>query len=381
MGSLLHWEGSPQSVVYGRSLHHEIEDVGEPPAQVGIGSGEDPVGKHALGRARLLVTTQHGNHHQHTVEVEAGTQDGSTQIVVGLGERDERYQLAVVVVDQAALRIAQHQAGQFLVALAVKLAQLLPYLGELTSVVGIHIVERLGHGLVHLIAHGTLGWEVVVEEAGRESVLEVGDEGVHPRFFCEEQDEHDDLHAGELFIIDPIDGTMNFVHGFHHSCLSVAYVRGGELCAAAIYNPYVDEMFTAIRGEGAFLNGRPIRVGGEALRDSIVCFGTAPYDLDLADEGFALARLAFDASLDLRREGAAALDLCSVAAGRAGLYFEMRVSLWDYAAGLLIVQEAGGACARLDGRPLGLEPARDSIAAGAPGALAEFLALVRNGRT
>lgn len=200
------------------------------------------------------------------------------------------------------------------------------------------------------------------------------------RFYCEEQEEHDDLYAEELFVIDPIDGTMNFVHGFHHSCLSVAYARRGELCAGAIYNPYVDEMFHAVRGEGAFLNSRAIRVSREALRDSIVCYGTAPYDMRLADESFSLARIAFEASLDLRREGAAALDLCSVAAGRAGLYFEMRVSPWDYAAGLLIVQEAGGDCRRLDGRPLVLEPERDSIAVGAPGALAEFLSLVKSRR-
>ena len=89
------------------------------------------------------------------------------------------------------------------------------------------------------------------------------------RFFCEEMNEQDDLDAEQLFIIDPIDGTMNFVHGFHHSCISVAYAERGVVRAGAIYNPYVDEMFTAISGQGARLNGRPIHAA-EAVSMSAV---------------------------------------------------------------------------------------------------------------
>ena len=96
-------------------------------------------------------------------------------------------------------------------------------------------------------------------------------------FFCEEMKEQDRLDAGHLFIIDPIDGTMNFVHGFHHSCISAAYAEEGTVRVGAIYNPYIDEMFTAIRGEGAFLNGRPIAVYRDGLSESVVCFGTSPY--------------------------------------------------------------------------------------------------------
>ena len=133
-------------------------------------------------------------------------------------------------------------------------------------------------------------------------------------FFCEEMKEQDRLDAGHLFIIDPIDGTMNFVHGFHHSCISAAYAEEGTVRVGAIYNPYIDEMFTAIRGEGAFLNGRPIAVSRDGLSESVVCFGTSPYHPELADRTFRLVRKAFDAGLDVRREGAAALDLCTVAA-------------------------------------------------------------------
>ena len=159
---------------------------------------------------------------------------------------------------------------------------------------------------------------------------------------------------------------MNFVHGFHHSCISAAYAEEGTVRVGAIYNPYIDEMFTAIRGEGAFLNGRPIAVSRDGLSESVVCFGTSPYHPELADRTFRLVRKAFDAGLDVRREGAAALDLCTVAAGRAGLYFELQLSLWDYAAGKLIVEEAGGCCCTVEG---------EGILAGSPAAVEDFLRL------
>ena len=197
------------------------------------------------------------------------------------------------------------------------------------------------------------------------------------RFFCEENDRHDDLRAEAVFVIDPIDGTMNFVRGFHHSCISIAFLRQGSPTAAAIYNPYVDEMFTAVRGGGAFLNGRAIHVSEEALSESVVCVGTAPYSPELTDRTFRLMKAAYLAGLDIRREGSAALDLCSVAAGRCGAYYELALSLWDYAAGMLIVQEAGGDCRSLDGAALPLDPSRPSVAAGGKRALGELLELAK----
>ena len=199
--------------------------------------------------------------------------------------------------------------------------------------------------------------------------------GAH--YFCEELDERDRLDAEQLFIIDPIDGTMNFVHGFHHSCISVAYAERGEVLIGVIYNPYMDELFSAIKGGGAYLNGRPIHVTDEGLAGSVVCYGTAPYNPELTDETFETARKLYAASLDLRREGSAALDLCTVAAGRAGLYFELKVSLWDYAAGDLIVREAGGVCSRIDGSPFPTDGSRTGIAAGSPKAMEEFLTMLK----
>ena len=196
-------------------------------------------------------------------------------------------------------------------------------------------------------------------------------------FFCEEMAHPDSLNVEHVFIIDPIDGTMNFVHGFHHSCISVAYAEGGTVQIGVIYNPYADEMFSAVRGSGARLNGRAISVTDAGLSESIVCFGSAPYNPELADETFRLVRKAFDAGLDVRREGAAALDLCTVAAGRAGLYFEMQISLWDYAAGALIVEEAGGRCCTLSGESLPADGRRTSVLAGSRDAAEEFLADMR----
>ncbi len=195
-------------------------------------------------------------------------------------------------------------------------------------------------------------------------------------FFCEETEDRANPHAAKLFIIDPIDGTLNFVHGFHHSCVSVAYAEHGEVLVGAVYNPYAGEMYTAIKGQGSRLNGSPIHVTEGGLEESIVCFGTAPYSINTSERTFFLARTLYDMALDVRREGSAALDLCTVAAGRAGLYYELQLSLWDYAAGALLVREAGGICSTADGDALPTDGSKASVAAGSPRAMEEFLRLV-----
>lgn len=197
------------------------------------------------------------------------------------------------------------------------------------------------------------------------------------RFFCEENSVHDELTAPDVFVIDPIDGTMNFVRHMHHSCVSVAYLSGGETKAACVYDPYKDELFSAILGEGAKLNGRAIHVDDAPLAENLVCLGTSPYRTDLADETFRLARIAYDAGLDLRRFASAELDLCAVAAGRAGLYFELYASLWDFAAGALIVLEAGGVCTDISGAPLRYDGNCSSVAAGGTRAYADFMGLIK----
>ena len=251
----------------------------------------------------------------------------------------------------------------------------------LNAIVG---AEREGAALI-LQAHGILaecktGRRDVVTDYDRQ-VQELLTERLSravpgARFFCEENDRHDGLLAEHLFIIDPIDGTMNFVRGLKHSCISVAYSSRGERLCGAILNPYADELFTAVRGEGAFLNGRRIHVDEGPLADTLVVCGTAPYSPEAVGETFRLMERAYRASLDIRRQGSAALDLCSVAAGRAGAYFELALSLWDYAAGALLVEEAGGLCTRPDGSPLPYDSSRPAILAGGPAAWADLRALI-----
>ncbi|MCI9441164.1 MAG: inositol monophosphatase [Ruminococcus sp.] len=147
---------------------------------------------------------------------------------------------------------------------------------------------------------------------------------------------------GYLFIIDPIDGTTNFIRQNQASCISVGLLKDGESVLGVVYNPYKKELFYAEKGKGAFRNGTPIRVSEEPLSNSILLFGTSPYYEELARPAFDIAYHYFRKCLDLRRSGSAAIDLCDIACGRADLYFELRLSPWDYAAGSLIIKEAGG---------------------------------------
>ena len=143
-------------------------------------------------------------------------------------------------------------------------------------------------------------------------------------------------------IVDPIDGTTNFIKDYHTSCISVGIINDGIKAAGVVYNPYLNEMYYAIKGEGAFLNDKRIHVSDEPLSNGIVLFGTSPYYEELNEKSFEMAFDYFKKALDIRRSGSAAIDLCSIAAGRAEVYFELRLSPWDYAAASLILTEAGG---------------------------------------
>lgn len=184
------------------------------------------------------------------------------------------------------------------------------------------------------------------------------------KFFCEEGTDKSELNEGLVFVIDPIDGTANFAWDMHHSCVSIGCFMNGLPFAGAVYAPYTDEMFSGAVGHGAYLNEKRIRVTDMPLCDTIVLFGTAPYNSELWDETFRKAKDIMPKCMDLRRYGAAALDLCYVAAGRAGLFFEEILALWDFAAGLVILQEAGGVAFCHDGSPLPLTGEKTNIIAG-----------------
>ena len=245
------------------------------------------------------------------------------------------------------------------------------------------VVRRAGRQLLE--AHGDKG----VREKSAHQDLVTRYDGQIQRFletellallpeagFLGEEDLGDDAPAGRetVFIVDPIDGTTNFVKGLPHCGISVGLARGGVMELGVVYDPYLDELFSAVRGGGAFCNGRPLHVSGASLADSVVVLGTSPYYRQYADQTFALGRALFLRAMDVRRIGAASLDLCYLAAGRMDCYFEYLLSPWDYAAGSLILQEAGGAVTALDGSPLRFDRPC-SLAAGTPEAHRELLAL------
>ncbi len=197
-------------------------------------------------------------------------------------------------------------------------------------------------------------WDVETQRVLCERLAEIMPEA---GFIAEEGDVGgEDGAVGDndlVFIVDPIDGTTNFIHGLSHSAVCVAVAIGGHPVFGCVYNPFLDELFFAHEGEGAYMRKKgavmPIHVSERALPDALSAFGTTPYERKYADETFALAKALFLSCREVRREGSAALDICYVAAGRYDVYFEMKLSPWDFAAAEVIIKEAGGRLTRLDG--------------------------------
>lgn len=162
-------------------------------------------------------------------------------------------------------------------------------------------------------------------------------------FLCEESGALG--QARHTFVIDPLDGTSNFLHGIPHYCVSIALVEGDEPLHAVVYDPQRNEIFTASRGSGAFLNDRRIRVSGrEVLDGAMLVTGFPPRERKRLRPQLDAVHSLLDEAEDIRRTGSAALDLAYVACGRADAYFEAGVKPWDIAAGMLLVREAGGRC-------------------------------------
>lgn len=164
--------------------------------------------------------------------------------------------------------------------------------------------------------------------------------------------------AEDLWVIDPLDGTNNFAHQVPQFAVSVAYCRRGRPMCGVVLNPVTGELYAARRGEGAFANGKRVRVGAQgALSEVLVSLGF------YYDRG-AMMEATLEAAGDflrkeihgVRRIGCASLDLCWVGIGRFGVYFEYRLSPWDFAAGALFVEEAGGRVTTCGGEPLPMAP-------------------------
>ena len=156
--------------------------------------------------------------------------------------------------------------------------------------------------------------------------------------------------AENVWIIDPLDGTTNFLHGFPQYCVSVALAHRGQVAHGVVYDPVRNDLFTASRGRGAFLNDRRIRVSKrQHLRDCLVGTGFPFRDGSYLDTYMKMMKAMIEQTAGLRRPGAAALDLAYVAAGFYDGFWEVGLNAWDVAAGSLLIQEAGGLIGDLAG--------------------------------
>ncbi|MCD2179959.1 inositol monophosphatase family protein [Rhizobium sp. C1] len=194
-----------------------------------------------------------------------------------------------------------------------------------------------------------------VSQADRKAEKIVKDELLKARptygFLGEESDEIKGTDGAHRWIVDPLDGTTNFLHGIPQFAVSIALERNGEIVAAVVFNPATDELYTAEKGGGAFLNDRRLRVAArKELSDSVITCGV-PH-LGRGNHGKFLVELrhVMGEVAGIRRFGAASLDLAYVAAGRCDGYWETGLAAWDIAAGILLIKEAGGWVSDFDGK-------------------------------
>ncbi len=179
-----------------------------------------------------------------------------------------------------------------------------------------------------------------------------------------------DAASGRRWVVDPLDGTTNYLYGLPSWAVSVALEDADGGVLGVVLNPVAGELFSAVRGEGARLNGEPIEVSGcDRLETALVATGFG-YQAERRERQAQLLVTALPRLRDIRRAGAAALDLCAVACGRVDGYFERGLAPWDWAAGSVVAREAGAEVRPLPGEPAGLVAASPGIAEG----LAELVA-------
>ncbi len=189
-----------------------------------------------------------------------------------------------------------------------------------------------------------------VDGAAEEAVIDIVRKSYPDHGFIAEESGESTPDAEYLWIIDPLDGTTNFIHGFPQYCVSVAVQHRGALAHAVVYDPTRNELFTASKGGGAFFNDRRIRVSKcQKLDDALVGTGFPFKELGRLDLYMRQLQLFMSRSSGVRRAGAAALDLAYVACGRLDAFWELGLSKWDMAAGALLIQEAGGLVTDLSG--------------------------------
>lgn len=190
-------------------------------------------------------------------------------------------------------------------------------------------------------------------------------------FFGEEETEgNTHITSDRCFYIDPIDGTTNYIFGYNHSCVSVGMSLDGIITEGYVYNPFTDDFYSAVKGEGAYLNGRRLKINDSSLAQGIVAFGCARYNEGDTDALFSITKELYLNSLCVRNGGSAALDLTRVASGANVAYIELMLQPYDYAAASVIIEEAGGVIGQVDGSRITLDKGC-GILAGSPKAVKE----------
>ena len=207
---------------------------------------------------------------------------------------------------------------------------------------------------------------VTAADLAVQAALEEGLRALRPDFaFMGEESEMHTIDPNiPTWVIDPIDGTTNFIHRYAFSSVSVGLVLGGESIFGIVFNPYMDELFAAVKGYGATCNGRPISVSSlDDFDTALVGIGTMPYYKEKTSDTFRLWSILFNAGSDIRRSGSAALDVCYVAAGRMDVFAEPSLGSWDFAASSIILREAGGTLTDWHNTRLPCDGHRHSVAA------------------
>ena len=207
-----------------------------------------------------------------------------------------------------------------------------------------------------------------VREKSRSNLVTEADEAsqsaifdfIHGRYpqhsFCGEEGlsiDRGDSHY--RWVIDPLDGTTNYVHGFPYYCVSIGLECRGEMIVGAVFDPIHDEMFLAARGEGASLNRRPIKCSGIGELGQSLLIASLPVATNGHDEAVRRFLTVLPLAQSVQRTGSAALNLANVAAGRVEGFWSTSLKPWDMAAGILLVEEAGGRISKIDGSPFRLE--------------------------
>ena len=194
-------------------------------------------------------------------------------------------------------------------------------------------------------------------------------------FLCEEEDMHD-ISREYTWIIDPIDGTANYSRGIAQCAICVALMHEKEIVSGVVYLPYAEELFHAVRGGGAWLNGTQISVSSRPFANSVLCTALPVYHKEHAEVCSRIIADAFGRINDIRRFGACAPELCYLAMGRCELYFEYLLSPWDFAAASLILEEAGGVLVDLEGKPLSCKEPSGVVAANSQENLSKMLDII-----